>query len=729
MISVKLTSSVHTKNASPQYLWQYDYGQTLEVSGIDLPSACEVHFATQNDAEAVRAVGSTADGVMTVSVPDACLEASFLSDYYIFAYIFITDESSGTTRYKIAIPVKHRVKGDLDVSSETEPDAFSGAVKAVEAAADRAEAAAAEASKTATVTATEVATETATEVATETATEIVSKVKLDVEANTEARHAHENKDILDSVTSETMSNFEKVVAKSHVHENKDVLDAIDKDTIQAVADNKMARHTHGNFGVLSTITEEKTAAWDNKSDFSGSYNDLLDKPEIPTVPTDEISANTAARHSHDNKDALDMITSGKIEQWDAGGFSGDYNDLTNKPESLKNPMTLTINTSSGIISYDGSAGAGVSMNNIAPNSASISPTALSTSVAIGSGASAPAESVVIGNAAGASNSHSVAIGYNVSTSSSNGYGYNTVVGHGAIADAAYSEAIGADANVHASSSAAIGWRSKVLKSDGPYVVSVGWDEGGEQTRRIIHVGTPTADSDAATKAYVDSVVPNNIAPATVATAPVGNVGCVVLGDSAESSPPYNVVIGNNATSTNMNNVVIGYGASASGSVSVALGQQAISSANQGVALGYNATASGVGGIAIGGRSNYVTTASAQNATAIGFAAQAACANSVALGANSAVTSSDGNVVSVGSSFITRKIIHVATPTADTDAANKAYVDTAVNSTTLDWSNVSNKPFISLGDGLKVTDDVLAVDTDYVTSLITAKLEEVENGSY
>lgn len=41
----------------------------------------------------------------------------------------------------------------------------------------------------------------------------------------------------------------------------------------------------------ATITPEKITAWDAKSDFSGSYNDLSDKPTIPTVPSN-ISAFT-----------------------------------------------------------------------------------------------------------------------------------------------------------------------------------------------------------------------------------------------------------------------------------------------------------------------------------------------------------------------------------------------------------------------------------------------------
>ena len=51
-------------------------------------------------------------------------------------------------------------------------------------------------------------------------------------------------------------------------------------------------HSHENKTVLDGITEEKVTYWDNKSEFSGSYNDLNDKPTIPkgdgtTITMDE----------------------------------------------------------------------------------------------------------------------------------------------------------------------------------------------------------------------------------------------------------------------------------------------------------------------------------------------------------------------------------------------------------------------------------------------------------
>lgn len=42
-------------------------------------------------------------------------------------------------------------------------------------------------------------------------------------------------------------------------------------------------HSHSNFNVLETITLQKVVEWDNKSNFSGDYNDLTNKPTIPTV--------------------------------------------------------------------------------------------------------------------------------------------------------------------------------------------------------------------------------------------------------------------------------------------------------------------------------------------------------------------------------------------------------------------------------------------------------------
>lgn len=42
-------------------------------------------------------------------------------------------------------------------------------------------------------------------------------------------------------------------------------------------------HTHNNLDVLNLITYEKFIEWDNKSEFNGDYNSLINKPIIPSI--------------------------------------------------------------------------------------------------------------------------------------------------------------------------------------------------------------------------------------------------------------------------------------------------------------------------------------------------------------------------------------------------------------------------------------------------------------
>ena len=128
---------------------------------------------------------------------------------------------------------------------------------------------------------------------------------------------------------------------------------------------KTELHSHNNKSILDGITNTKINSWDNKSEFSGNYGDLINKPTIPSktsdltndsgylteVPSQYITETELNKkgyltehqdishlaekddlHSHNNKTVLDGITSDKITSWDnKSNFSGSYNDLTNKP--------------------------------------------------------------------------------------------------------------------------------------------------------------------------------------------------------------------------------------------------------------------------------------------------------------------------------------------------------------------------------------------------------------
>ena len=201
--------------------------------------------------------------------------------------------------------------------------------------------------------------------------------------------------------------------KGYLTEHQDISHLAEKDDL----------HSHNNKTVLDGITSNKVSSWDNKSNFSGSYNDLTNKPTIPSIAglasedyvdeaiaqaklsgtvdltgyatkeelnakadTDDIPTKTsqltndsnfltsipsqyitetelnqkgyltehqdishlAAKselHSHSNKSILDNITNSNITAWNnKSNFSGNYNDLTNKPTIPTTTSQLTNNS-------------------------------------------------------------------------------------------------------------------------------------------------------------------------------------------------------------------------------------------------------------------------------------------------------------------------------------------------------------------------------------------------
>lgn len=123
-------------------IWQYDYGQILSITGQNLPTATEVHFSLDiRGGSTLSRVGATMDGVTTVKIPDELLKNNGKSgDFSIYAFIYLTDEASGNTEYRITIPVYSRPKPENpSVDPAPEPNIFHETVTAVNNAADRAE--------------------------------------------------------------------------------------------------------------------------------------------------------------------------------------------------------------------------------------------------------------------------------------------------------------------------------------------------------------------------------------------------------------------------------------------------------------------------------------------------------------------------------------------------------------------------------------------------------------
>lgn len=104
-------------------IWQYDYGMVLRLQGAKLPTATEIHFSfEEHSGEAKPRIGLTKDGITDVVIPDTFVENDFTSqDYKIYVFIYLTDENSCRTEYKITIPVKSRPRLEaFDKPEDTE---------------------------------------------------------------------------------------------------------------------------------------------------------------------------------------------------------------------------------------------------------------------------------------------------------------------------------------------------------------------------------------------------------------------------------------------------------------------------------------------------------------------------------------------------------------------------------------------------------------------------------
>lgn len=100
----------------------------------------------------------------------------------------------------------------------------------------------------------------------------------------------QNKEILDQITQENIDRWNSGVGgddidlsnyvteteleeKGYLTEHQDISHKADRTEL----------HNHSNKTVLDTITEQIVSEWNNKSEFSGDYDDLTNKPNIPSI--------------------------------------------------------------------------------------------------------------------------------------------------------------------------------------------------------------------------------------------------------------------------------------------------------------------------------------------------------------------------------------------------------------------------------------------------------------
>ena len=147
-------------------LTQWDYGQVLEIHGLDLPKAVEIHFAIYDcPDDAIIRIGNTIDKVTCVVVPEKIME----QPQDAVAYVYVSDTKSGETVRTVYMPMIPRQKPEAFDAPE-DAELFKETIETVNAAADRAELAKSDAE-----TARDVAQSTADE--TETARAEVEALK------------------------------------------------------------------------------------------------------------------------------------------------------------------------------------------------------------------------------------------------------------------------------------------------------------------------------------------------------------------------------------------------------------------------------------------------------------------------------------------------------------------------------------------------------------------------
>ena len=93
-------------------LFQYDIGQKLNISGLEVDETTEIHFKSPYSKIAKIATGTLEGSTMTVDIPDEFLENSGNG----LVWVCLTDENAVTTIRTISIPIKERAKPDGYVS-------------------------------------------------------------------------------------------------------------------------------------------------------------------------------------------------------------------------------------------------------------------------------------------------------------------------------------------------------------------------------------------------------------------------------------------------------------------------------------------------------------------------------------------------------------------------------------------------------------------------------------
>lgn len=264
--------------------WQYDYNTVLQFIGLDLPEEYEVDLSNSSTGQSVTVLGDV-DGC---TIP----AQMFIPGTSIFAWVYIVDETSGYTRAQVEIPISPRAAHTGDDPTPEQRAALDEAIAllnaATEAIPDTIEAALAEAKASGEFDGADGADGSAVWT-------VDAQYTRDVGGNIQAQRAH-----LVGPAGATPRAGDLVVVSD------------------------------GRFGSIIVVTSV-AALVSSLGDLTGPQG------YSPTVTVTEIEGGHRVTITDEDGDHVFDVMDGT----GGGGGTGDYNDLTNRPQI--NSVTLTGN--------------------------------------------------------------------------------------------------------------------------------------------------------------------------------------------------------------------------------------------------------------------------------------------------------------------------------------------------------------------------------------------------
>ena len=303
-----LTASFRGSNtAIVRGLCQFVGGQVLKVTGIDLPAITKVYFSlTESDGASETRIGTTKDGVLSVAIPESMImNDEMTSNYTIYAFIHKNEDSEVST-YVVKMPVIAKPKPSDSMSTD-EQAMLSSAIELINEYNDKVDAMG------------------------------VAVMEMEEQAQDIQRIADEIREVSDGLPQWVKDGLKPTYNPEEVGADA-----------AGTAQNFVTAHNNNN-GAHEDIRNELIG---HSAAIASIRNSIAGFASEDSIPTELSDLSDDEMHR--------VVSDAQIADWNSKtNFSGDYNDLSNKPviptipESIKNPNKIVF-SGAATGEYDGS---------------------------------------------------------------------------------------------------------------------------------------------------------------------------------------------------------------------------------------------------------------------------------------------------------------------------------------------------------------------------------------